>query len=75
MKQPCFFKGSHCGLLPRGDAKGDGVSPSEASGVDLGGSKTFCYQEEDFSNILLVSQPKSVKYCKETTIIKQNKII
>jgi hypothetical protein len=31
-----------------------GISPSEASGVDLGGSKTFCYQEEDFSNILLM---------------------
>jgi hypothetical protein len=34
-----LFKGSHCGL---------GVSPSRASGMDLGGSIMFCYQEEDF---------------------------
>lgn len=30
-----------------------GGSPIVGTGVDLGGSRTFCYRQEDFSNILL----------------------
>jgi putative transposase len=44
-----WAKGSHCGLLPRGDAKSDGVSPSGASGGSLPGLGTSLADAESSS--------------------------
>jgi len=49
MKQPCLFKG------------GTGIKVPLFKG-DLGGSKMFCYQEKDFSNILLDPWRKRVSF-------------